>query len=106
MYSTEMALNKAKDFVNLIILEGVPIEKAFLFGSYSKNETNSDSDIDVALISSFFTGFGFEDRKYFSNIITQKPFLEIETKTYSSEYFLKGDPFTQEILKTGINIIN
>lgn len=28
-------------------LSGLPIKKAYLFGSYSRNEANADSDIDI-----------------------------------------------------------
>jgi len=48
--------------------------------------------------------FGFEDRKLFSKINIQKPFVEIETRTFSTEYFEAGDPFISDILKTGIEL--
>lgn len=106
MYSRELAIEKAKKFVTQIIANGIPIEKAILFGSYSKNTMNEDSDIDVALVSPVFSGFGYEDRKFFSKINIQSAFMDIETKTYSSKYFEQGDPFIEEILRTGTNLID
>lgn len=105
MYSKEVAIEKAKKFVEQIMALGIPIEKAFCFGSYAKNEMREDSDIDVVLVSPVFSGFGYEDRQKFSKINIQKQFVDIETKTYSSIYFQQGDPFIQEILSTGINLM-
>lgn len=34
--------------------KGIPIEKAFLYGSYARNEATDESDIDVMLISGLF----------------------------------------------------
>ncbi len=86
------------------ISAGLKLDKVILFGSYAHNLQNDSSDIDVALVSDEFTGFGFEDRKLFSKINIKKEYIDIETKTYPTEYFEKGDPFIEEIMKTGIEI--
>ncbi len=75
-----------------------------MFGSFAKNQQNEWSDIDLALIADEFIGFGYEDRKYFAKINIRKPFSMIQTRTYSPEYFEKGDPFIEEIKKNGIII--
>lgn len=95
-------IEKVKLFVKEIILNGVPIDKAILFGSYSNNSYHNNSDIDVALVSPNFNGFGFEDRKLFSKINIKKEFSEITTKIFPTAYFEKGDPFIKEILRSGI----
>jgi predicted nucleotidyltransferase len=94
-------IKKVQLFVNEIILNGVPIDKAILFGSYANNNYDINSDIDVALVSPNFNGFGFEDRKFFSKINIKKEFVDIETKTFPTAYFEKGDPFIKEILCSG-----
>lgn len=33
---------------------GIPISKAYLFGSYARNQANENSDIDVLLVSDVF----------------------------------------------------
>jgi hypothetical protein len=33
-----------------------------------------------------------------------KNYLDIDAQTFPTEYFYKGDPFIQEILRTGIDI--
>ncbi len=82
------------------------MDKVILFGSHAKGRPNPDSDIDVVLVSDIFTGFGFEDRKYFSKINIRREFVDIETKTYPSQYFEKGDPFINEISKSGIELFS
>ncbi len=106
MLTREIAIETAKTFVNELLSNGIKLDKALLFGSYAKNYQNESSDIDVALVSEMFTGFGFEDRKYFSRINIKKEFIDIETKTYATKYFESSDPFIEEIKKTGIEIYN
>ena len=47
------------------ILKGknISIQKALLFGSYVKGNYREDSDIDLAIVSSNFTGDRFSDRR-------------------------------------------
>ena len=73
-----------------------------LFGSYAKNTQHEFSDIDLALAADEFTGVGFIDIKLFVKIL--KNFINIQPRTYSTEDFYKGDPFIEEIKKTGIEI--
>ena len=96
----------AKEYIAVLSKEKYAIHSAFLFGSYAKNKANNDSDIDVALVSTVFNGFGYEDRKHFSKINIKKQFVDIETKTFPSTYFEKGDPFIAEIIQTGIELYN
>jgi predicted nucleotidyltransferase len=47
-------MNSLKDFENLkkkmgYYLKGKPVKKAFLFGSFVRNEQDKDSDIDILL---------------------------------------------------------
>lgn len=41
-------------YVLLLRASGIPITKAFLYGSYARNDATDDSDIDVLLISEAF----------------------------------------------------
>ena len=40
-----------KKYVSLLNLEGISINKAFLFGSYSNNTASDESDIDIMIVS-------------------------------------------------------
>lgn len=104
MLNQEIAIKKVKSFAEEIAQKGIKLDKVILFGSYSINRQNENSDIDVALVSDMFSGFGFEDRRLFSEINIKKEYIDIETKTYSTEYFEESDPFIEEIKRTGIEV--
>ena len=106
MLTREDVITKIHSFIDEITLGGLRLDRVILFGSYAKNQQRECSDIDVMLVSDMFTGVGFIDRKLFSKINIKKEFMDIETKTYPSKYFEQGDPFIDEILKTGIEVKN
>jgi hypothetical protein len=60
------------------------------------------SDIDVALVSEQFTGNPISDWHMLSPISIK--FTDVEPHPFSTRYFEKGDPFIDEIKKTGLNI--
>ncbi|MBM2813671.1 MAG: nucleotidyltransferase protein [Ignavibacteria bacterium] len=105
MLNRETAIEKVRAFASELSLNGINLDKVILFGSYSINQQKENSDIDVALVSDMFSGFGFEDRKLFSRVNIKKEYIDIETKTYHTKYFIKSDPFIEEIKRTGIEII-
>lgn len=105
MLTQDAVILKVKRYVNELISIGVPIEKAILFGSFAKGNPHEYSDIDVALVSPNFSGFGFEDKSSFSSINIKKEYIDIEVKTYESNYFKLGDPFITEIKNTGIEVL-
>jgi len=96
----EIVRNYAQDVES----RGVHLRNVFLYGSFAKGTQHEWSDIDVALVADEFTGFTFNDKKLFPYVGIKKPYIRIETKTYNTEYFKDGDPFIEEIIKTGIKI--
>jgi predicted nucleotidyltransferase len=95
-----------KNYVRDIEAQGVCLHAAILYGSFAKGTQHEWSDIDVALVADKFTGFAFDDHKLFPYVGIKKPYVRIETKTYPTDYFLKGDPFIEEIKKEGIVILS
>ena len=81
---------------------GVHFKRVILFGSYARNTAHKWSDIDLALVSDDFTDMGWDDR----NKITRAniKFVDIEPHIYNTSYFEEGDPFIEEIKKTGEEI--
>jgi predicted nucleotidyltransferase len=43
-----------RKFLKRLFQEGIPIEKAFLYGSHARGEQDEDSDIDVMLVSEVY----------------------------------------------------
>jgi predicted nucleotidyltransferase len=48
------ALNIARQYVDNLNKAGIVIYKAWLFGSYARNQAIEDSDIDILLVSEAF----------------------------------------------------
>jgi predicted nucleotidyltransferase len=48
------ALNIARKYISTLNDAGIIIYKAFLFGSFARNQMNEESDIDILLISEVF----------------------------------------------------
>ncbi len=79
---------------------GFPLRQAILFGSFVRGEQHEWSDIDVALIADTFTGAGCVDIDPFAVLLRR--YDDFELHTFPTAYFEDGDPFTEEIKRTGI----
>lgn len=104
MFTKRTAIKIVGDFAREVKQEGVRLRKVILFGSYAQNKQRRWSDIDVALVADEFKNFGFEDKRHFVSVLIRKPYYIIQPQTYSTSYFRKGDPFIDEIKRTGIEI--
>ena len=90
-------------FYKMLLNDGLPVEKVFLFGSQVKTEKNDDSDIDIAIILKSYSKDRFTTRlelmKYcrlFDAVIEPHPFLASE--------FNESDPFSANIVREGIEV--
>ena len=81
----------------------VPIKEAILFGSYAKGNYNEYSDIDLLLVSDAFGGSRMEDRSKIREI-TLSISCDLEVFPYSCVDFVKGDPFLNEIIDSGVKV--
>jgi uncharacterized protein len=102
MLTRDTATELVKQFIKEALENKVVLQKVILFGSYARNQAHAYSDIDVALVADSFIGFPFEDMKLFGKLITK--YKDIEAHTFPTDYFEKGDPFVNEIKKTGIQL--
>lgn len=79
------------------------VEKVFLFGSYISELTNTESDIDLAIISSSFTGNRIIDNSILYKL-TWKIDTRIEPIAFRPEDFNSNNLIADEIIKTGVEI--
>lgn len=82
----------------------IPIDKAILFGSYAKGNFSVDSDIDLAIFSSYFDG---RDRLENFRLLFLEAMefpLDIQPQPFTKDEMLKPDGIVSEIFKTGIEI--
>lgn len=79
------------------------IEKVFLFGSYVSGNATKESDIDLAIISSSFSGNRFIDNVNLGKL-TWKIDTRIEPIAFRPEDFNSNNLIANEIIKTGLEI--
>jgi hypothetical protein len=92
-----------KRYIQELEKNQIHISEAIIFGSHARRTAKPDSDIDVALISSVFTGDRFEDRR---RIIPLRRKIDnrIEPIPFKPEDFNNGGMLAEEIKKTGITV--
>lgn len=101
-----MALNKdiikqLQQYKSALIRKGIQVEAFYLFGSYARGNQLPDSDIDVAVISSSFTGNRFYDSLNVAKI-KQPINQQIEPIAFRPEDFNDNDPLVDQITHFGI----
>ena len=101
--SVEQIKDIAYKFYTLLLNDGYPVEKVFLFGSQITNEIKTDNDIDIAIVLKKYSGDRFTTRlelmKYcrqFDEIIEPHPFL--------SSDLIDENPFSASIVREGIEV--
>ena len=94
-----------RKYVLLLNASGIPVVKAFLYGSYSRNEAQSDSDIDVMIISPVFDKHN-DKIKAKAWLLSEKIDIRIEPYTVGEKKYLSDDvsPLLQIVKKEGIEI--
>ncbi len=103
MFTKKDLMKYISDYILECNKLGVHFKKVILFGSYARNMAHKWSDIDLALVSDDFTGIILEDIAKITRADIK--FVDIEPHIFNTAYFEKGDPFVEEILKTGIEIV-
>ena len=91
------------EYLDSLKRNNIPIQQAILFGSYVSGKYNEYSDIDIALVSDFFEGIRFLDRKKILKISLDID-EDIEPMPFNPKQFTTDNPFVREILETGVNV--
>jgi len=85
----------------------MPIDKAYLFGSYAKGNPSAESDLDVCFFSDYFEDKWVIDIGVKLLDIARKynKIIDIEPHTFATSELNDDNPFIQEILRTGIELL-
>ena len=102
MLTKENAISIVKEYIMMCESRNIRILKAILFGSFSKGHQTEMSDIDLLLVSDNFNEMSLLNHRMLAPI-TAKLF-DVEVHPYPTAHFIQGDPFIEEIIKTGIEI--
>lgn len=97
------AIKISKTFIHFLAENGYDIKQAYLFGSYAKNNYNEDSDLDIAISIANISNAYDEQIKLMR--LRRKFSMKIEPHPFYSSDFNKSNPFINEILDTGINLL-
>ena len=96
-------LKTVNKFLDQLREKGIPVEAAYLFGSYAKGREKEWSDIDVAVISSTISDDRLEERIRFTKISSTID-SRIEPVPFRPDTFVDEDPLVWEIKREGIRI--
>jgi len=104
--SQREALEVIKQYIRLLNSSGITIYKAYLYGSYAKNQASLESDIDVLLVSKSFDEPGIEAKTQVWDL-TRQIDTRIEPYAIGINKFLSDDisPLLHIVKNEGIEII-
>ena len=91
-------------YINSVAKQHPELIAAYLFGSYAKNKERSESDIDIALIMDNLSDNERFDTQVRLMLIASKIDNRIEPHPISKQDLSLNNPFSNEILKTGIKL--
>ena len=103
MLTREIAIETVRNFIKSCAEQQVFFTNVVLFGSTATNTATEFSDIDVLLASDQFGYSKWTNLGLISKICLK--YRLIEPHTFPTDYYLKGDPFIDEVKKTGIALI-
>lgn len=103
--SKQQAIDTILRYIYILNKENIPIEKAFLYGSFARDEANTDSDIDVMLVSELFENRNDKIRGMAWRL-TAEVDPRIEPYMVGTKRFLTDDysPLLEIVRKEGIEI--
>ena len=92
-----------KRYIERLRKAGIHVEKVYLFGSFARGEENPLSDIDVAVISSDFSGDMLEDRARLKELRWDVD-VRIDPFPIHPDDAVPENPVYAEIIKTGVEV--
>lgn len=94
----------AERYILLLKENDIPVENAYLFGSYAKGYNNEWSDIDIAIVSGSFEGIRLKDRDKIRKL-TLSVSSSLEILPFNPRDFSFENPLAKEIIETGIKLV-
>jgi predicted nucleotidyltransferase len=87
------------------VKSAMPIDRAFLFGSYAKGTATEQSDIDICFFSrSFEDILSLDIMKLLFRLTRKYKGIDIEPRGFATSELENDNPFVKEILRTGREI--
>jgi predicted nucleotidyltransferase len=100
------AVNKTVSSYVADVKSAMPIDRAFLYGSYAKGTATEQSDIDVCFFSQSFEDMPPIDVLTRLFRLTRKyKGIDIEPRGFPTSELENDNPFVKEVLRTGREIV-
>jgi predicted nucleotidyltransferase len=99
MLNREIAISQSQQLITELRQKGYHVSKAILFGSTVNGNIHKDSDIDLAIWDSKFTGCLSVDYEPIKAILSK--YFTVELHTFPEEETIDNNPFVREIHKKG-----
>ena len=96
------ALNIARQYVANLNKAGIVIYKAWLFGSYARNQARENSDIDIAIVLSK-NDKSFDTEVKLMTLRTGEETL-IEPHAFNKDEFKLSIPIVHQIINNGLKL--
>ena len=97
------AFEIAKEYINYLQSNEYDIQRAYIFGSYASQKFHADSDIDLALILNHVPN-SFTMQVQLMKL-SRKFDTRLEPHPFDEKDFNASNPFANEILVNGIQIV-
>ena len=82
----------------------IPIEKAYLFGSYAKGNYDENSDVDLAIFSPYFNDKDRLDNFRLLFLEAMNFSVDLQPQPFTEDDLNNPEGLVKEIFKTGIEI--
>ncbi len=102
MFTKDDAISTVKKFIKDCEEKNIQFSNVILFGSSLTGTVHEFSDIDVLLASPQFTYDRWDNAKLIAPV--NKKYKFIEAHMFPTDYYLKGDPFINEVREKGYPI--
>jgi uncharacterized protein len=100
-YSESIAI--AKKYIRYLRHHNIPVERAYLYGSYANGSPHKDSDIDIVVVSKTFKHSRYEDSVRIAKL-RRTIDLRISPLAYHPDDFNEENLIPCEALRHGIRI--
>ncbi len=98
-----VVMKKVRLYLEKLKKAGIPISKAYIFGSYVTGTADKWSDIDIAIVSPQISTDRFEERVKLTAMAIEID-ERLEPLPFNLDAFNSDDPFIRKIMTEGLAV--
>lgn len=95
----------ANKYISVVVKSGIPVDSAYLFGSYAKGNSNKFSDIDICIVSKKFGKDYFRESVMLGNLANDVDFKIEAVPMTPNDMDDKYSTLASEIKKYGSSLM-